>query len=71
MALLRELPNELFVMIVRFLVARRIEHFDPVAIKDLQSLRLVAQKVRQLGSFSLLDSPLSWNHEFDKCVLIV
>lgn len=39
MALLVELPNELFVMIVKCLVARRIDHFDQVAIKDLPSLR--------------------------------
>ena len=50
MALLWDLPDELFVMIVGALVARRINHFDPIAIKDLQSLRLVCQKVGQVGS---------------------
>ena len=45
MALLRALPNELFVRIARSLIGRRIDHFDPVAIKDLQSFRLVSQRV--------------------------
>lgn len=36
------LPNELFIMIVEFLVDRKINHLDPVVAKDLQSLRLVS-----------------------------
>ena len=50
MALLRDLPNELCVMIARFLVGRRIDHFDSLATKDLQSLRLVSQMVSRVDS---------------------
>ena len=49
MALFQDLPNELFIMIVNLLIARKIDYFDPVATKDLQSLRLVSQTVSRVG----------------------
>lgn len=57
MALLRDLPNEVLVMIARLMVGRRIDHFDPVATRDLQSLRLVSQSVCYVPSFLRRRSP--------------
>ena len=39
------LPNELLAPIVGHLRDRRIDFFDPVATKDLQSVRLVCRRV--------------------------
>lgn len=50
MADLRDLPNEVLVMITRSMVGRRIDHFDPVATRDLQSLRLVSPRVCHVTS---------------------
>ncbi len=63
MAMSRELPFELCAMIVRFLVARRIDHFDPVVAKDLQSLRLASPMVSQTGSHMPLDPPVKQDYE--------
>ena len=57
MAFLRDLPSELLIVIIKFLVARRTDHFDPAAIKDLHSMRLVTQWVSQVGPHLLLTSP--------------
>ena len=42
------LPNELLAPIIGHLRDRRIDFFDPVATKDLQSVRLVCRSVRFL-----------------------
>ena len=36
-------------MIVNFLVAQKLDFFDPVATKNLQGLRLVSQTVSRAG----------------------
>lgn len=41
-------PSELLIRIVGHLRDRRIDFFDPVATKDLHSVRLVSHRVRLL-----------------------
>lgn len=65
MALFRDLPNELLVMIIRLLIARRIDHFDPVATKELQSLRLASQRVSQVGSHLPLNCSVRQDYKSD------
>lgn len=45
MANLLDLPNELLTPIVGHLRKKKIDHFDSVATKDLQTMRLVCPKV--------------------------
>ena len=46
------LPNEILTPIVGHLRDRRIDLFDPVATKDLQSVRLVSSTVSSLMTLS-------------------
>lgn len=46
------LPNELLTPIIGHLRERKIDHFDSVATKDLQTMRLVCSKVRHRLSLS-------------------
>lgn len=46
MANISVLANELLTSIIGSLRDRKIDHFDPVATKDLQTIRLVCSKVR-------------------------
>lgn len=42
------LPNELLILIVDHLRDEKIHFFDPVATKDLQSVRLICRRVGSL-----------------------
>ena len=54
MASFKDLPNELLDQIPKHLCAGKIDHFDPVATRDLQNLRLISRLVSSPGSSLLM-----------------
>ena len=48
-----DLPNELLTQIIRHLRDRKMGHFNSVASKDLQTMRLTCSKVHPLTSVCL------------------
>lgn len=58
MASLEGLPNETVISIIRKLCDndRKIHHFDPVGVKDLQQIRLVSRRMSKLAAPLLFEN---------------
>lgn len=48
------LPNEILDVFIKHLLDRKINDFDPVAIRDLQNVRLVCGTVCRAPHFTML-----------------